>query len=195
LKAKYLISVVGMSALLCGATLTMSGTASAVATQIPIDPSNPLFIPIGAPPPAGTPGVTFVNCPATVQSAYAAIEFVDGNGHEYGPTTHPLTSGGNVEGNAYWIGFAGDPTQPGPTPQVVYTFSGQGHAWFGQNNVPTPGGPAPGGNAQVQAETFMFHGIGVGDSSGSLDVQASFGMTQSASGNQSGWGHLKATCS
>lgn len=172
----------------------MSAGASAVSTPIPIDPANPLFIPLGAPPPAGSQGVTFVNCSQTVQDSYAAIEFVDGNGHEYGPTTHPLTNGGNVEGNAYWIGFDSDPTA-GPA-NVTYTYYGQGHAWFGQNNFPNPnGGPAPGGNAQVQAQTFMFHGTGVGDSSGSIDVQGSFGQTQSASGHQSGWGHLKVTCS
>jgi len=170
--------------------LAVSATeAFAVATQVPIDQSNPLFIPIGPPPPAGTPGVTFsANCPAVLQTASAAIEFVDGNGHLYGPTTHPLTNGANVEGNAFWLGFDGNGN-------LVYSYSGHGHAWFGQNNFPNPnGGPAPGNNAQVAAQTFMFHGTGVGNSTGSIDVQASFGQTQSASGHQSGWGHLKVTC-
>jgi hypothetical protein len=190
MRAKSLIRVAGVSALSCGAMVTMSGTAAfAVATQIPIDPSNPLFVPLGPPPPAGTPGVTFgANCPPALQTAAAAFEFVDGNGHLYGPTTHPLTNGANVEGNAYWLGFDGDGN-------LVYSYYGQGHAWFGQNNVPNPqGGPPPGPNAQVSAQTFMFHGVGVGDSTGSIDVQGSFGGTQSASGHQSGWGHLKVTC-
>jgi hypothetical protein len=190
-----MFSLVGASALLCAASFSMSATASAVATPVPIDPANPLFIPFGFLPPEGTPGVTYVNCPAVIENSFNAIEFVDGNGHLYGPTAHPLTNGGNVEGNALWIGFAGDPTQGGPLPPVTYTYSGHGHAWFGQNNFPTNGGPPPGPNAQVTANTLMFHGPGVGDTSGSIDVQGSFGATTSASGNQNGWGHLKVTCS
>ncbi len=196
MKIKHTIRLAGASALLCAVAFATTATASAVATQIPIDPSNPLFIPLGAAPPAGTKGVTFDNCSSAVQTSYAAIEFVDGNGHLYGPSTHPLTNGANVEGNAYWIGFDGDPTVPGSNPAVTYTFYGHGHVWFGQNNFPTPSGsPAPGNNAQVQAQTFMFHGTGVGDTSGSIDLQGSFGQTQSASGNVSGWSHLKVTCS
>lgn len=193
MKAKYVFRLAGVSALLSAATLATSVTAaSATATQVPIDSSNPLFIPIGVPP-VGVPGVTFVNCSTTIEGAYAALEFVDGNGHLYGPTNHPLTNGANVEGDAYWLGFAGDPTVQGSNPPLVYSYFGQAHAWFGQNNYPSPpGGPAPGHNAEVTAQTIMFHGTGAG---GSLDVQASFGQTQSASGHQSGWGHLKVTCS
>jgi hypothetical protein len=185
---------VGASALLCAATFSMSATASATSTPVPIDPTNPLFIPLGPPPPVGSKGTTFVNCSPAVETSFAAIEFVDGNGHMYGPTTHPLTNGGNAEGNAYWLGFDADPTK-GPA-NVTYTYYGEGHAWFGQNNYPLPtGGPTPGSNAEVQAQTFMFHGTGVEGTSGSIDVQGSFGSTQSASGHPSGWGHLKVTCS
>lgn len=177
------------SALVCiGFLATSSSAALAVAYPVPIDGSSPLYIPIGVPPPSGSQGVTFgANCPAVLQSASAAIEFVDGNGHVYGPTTHPLTNGANAEGNAYWLGFDDNGS-------LVYSYYGQGHAWFGQNNLPTIGGPAPGRNAEVDAQTIMFHGTGVDGSTGSLDVQASFGGTQSASGHQSGWGHLKVTC-
>jgi hypothetical protein len=192
---KKTIRLVGATALLCVAAFATSANAFAVATTVPISPTNPLFIPIGTPPPPGSQGVTWVNCPASVQTPFAAIEFVDGNGHVYGPSTHPLTNGANVEGNAYWLGFDGDPTVAGSNPNLVYSFYGHGHVWFGQNNYPTAGGPAPGSNAQVTAQTIMFHGSGVGGSIGTIDVQASFGATQSASGNQSGWGHLKVTCS
>lgn len=187
---KVIVRMAGAAAFVCLGVLGTPATAAfAVAVQVPIDQANPLFIPVGAPPPVGVPGISFAaDCPAVLQTALAAIEFVDGNGHVYGPTTHPLTNGANAEGNAYWLGFDG-------SGNLVYSYYGQGHAWFGQNNVPNPtGGPAPGHNAQVQAQTIMFHGTGVGDSTGSLDVQASFGGTQSASGHQSGWGHLKVTC-
>lgn len=188
MKARLAVRLAG-SALVCIGFLATSPTAGlAVAYPVPIDQSNPLFIPIGVPPPSGSQGVTFAaDCPAALQTALAAIEFVDGNGHVYGPATHPLTNGANVEGNAYWLGFDGNG-------DLVYSYSGQGHAWFGQNNLPTPGEPAPGHNAEVQAQTIMFHGTGVDGTAGSLDVQASFGGTQSASGHQSGWGHLKVTC-
>jgi hypothetical protein len=184
--AKLLTRLAGTGALLCIGLLVTSATAVfATAVQIPIDQTSPLFIPVGAPP-TGVPGVSVAaDCPAVIQTAAAAIEFVDGNGHVYGPTTHPLTNGANVEGNAYWLGFDDNGA-------LVYSYFGQGHAWFGQNNVPNPsGGPAPGSNAEVQAQTISFHGTGA---LGSLDVQASFGQTQSASGHLSGWGHLKVTC-
>jgi hypothetical protein len=185
-----LIRSAGISAVACISLLVVSaGPAMATASQIPISQTSPLFIPIGSPPPVGQ-GISFgANCPADLQTASAAIEFVDGNGHVYGPTTHPLTNGANVEGNAYWLGFDSNNN-------LVYSYYGQGHAWFGQNNMPNMDGSGgtPGPNAQVFAETFMFHGTGVGASTGSLDVQASFGATQSASGNQSDWGHLKVTC-
>lgn len=166
-------------------------TSSATAVKIPIDQTNPFFVPIGSPPPAGK-GFSYVNCTSVVLSAMAALEFVDGNGHLYGPTTHPLTNGGNIEGNAYLLGFDQN------TGALLYSYYGQGHFWVGQNNSPlppgTPNAPTPGPNAQVQAQTVMFHGTGVGDTTGSIDVQGSFGQTQSASGHQSGWAHLKITC-
>jgi hypothetical protein len=156
--------------------------AFGAAAHIPIDPSSPLFIPIGTPPPPGK-GISFsANCGTAVETAMAAMQFVDGNAHVYGPTAHPLTNGANVEGSAYWLGFD-------QNNNMVYAYWGQGHAWFGQNTNPT------GNSQQVQAQTIMFHGTNVNDPTQTLDVQASFGGTQSASGHQSGWGHLKVTCS
>jgi len=176
-----MIRTVVLAGLVTAAVGGVAGTgAFAVSAPVPIDPSSPLYIPIGAPPPPG-PGVSFgSNCPAVAQTAFAVLEFVDGNGHVYGPSTNPPTNGANVEGSAYWLGFEGN--------ELVYAYFGHAHAWFGQNVNPT-------GNAQqVFAQTVMFHGTSVDDSTQSLDVQASFGGTQSASGNQNGWGHLKVTC-
>ncbi|HLX87045.1 MAG TPA: hypothetical protein VKR22_01085 [Acidimicrobiales bacterium] len=188
-----MLRLVGLPLLACVGVLGASASSAfGIAMHVPIDPTSPLFIPLGPIPP-GVPGVTVdPNCPPAISTAFAAFEFVDGNGHVYGPLAHPLTNGANVEGNAFFLGLT-DPTDP---TSVAYAYAGQGHAWFGSNNFPNPMTPdiTPGPNAQVSAQTFSFHGVGVNGTPGSLDVQGSFGQTQSASGHQSGWGHLKVTC-
>ena len=197
---KVLLKAVAVAGLASFAVVGAAASASfAVAVHPPVTASsppcdtnsNPYCIPLGS-----EKQVTSfsANCPSTIQNPDLTmwIVFVDGNGHFYGPTNHPLTNGGNVEGDAYFFGSVPGPSATSP-PTVVYQYFGQAHGWFGNNNFPSsnPGAPAPGPNAEVTAGTLTFHGTG---DLGTLDVQDEGGQTISASGHPSGWGHFKMTC-
>ena len=192
MRTLHSIRAVGVGALVCIGLITIPATASyAISTPIPIDPNNPFQLPIGVPP-VGMQGISVDSSCGNgdAATAFAVITFLSGNAHMYGPASHPLTNGGNVEGTSTWQGF--DPNSGA----LDYDYIGFGHVWGGSNNLsvgPAPA-PQPGGNAQVSAETLMFHGVGENGTTGTLDVQGSFGETISASGHVSGWGHLKVSC-
>ncbi len=171
MRAKYIVRVAAASvAAGCCALAVFAGGASAQGMTFPAAGLSIGF-------PGLPPGATTGNCPSSLLNASSvAFTFTSGNAVSYGPTPNPMTFGGTAQGQAQLVVV--DP--PSTVPIVI----DQGHmlAWFGVNTNPT-------GNAQnYDGTNLAFHG-------GSISVQASFGGTTSASGNESGWGHLKVTCS
>ena len=163
--------------------------AFAAATTLPATALGPIY-PSPAPNlnlPSGGSGVRIVgNCPSPLFSQGVGFVFNSGNAVEYGPTSHPATAGANVEGNATLVLTTvvdGVPAYP-PT---FTEYSGHTHLWFGSNVNPT-------GNSQsVFAETIMFNGSTPDGQT--ISITANPGGTESASGHQSGWGHLNLICS
>jgi hypothetical protein len=149
-----------------------SSAALATATQFP---AAGLTIDLGPLPPPSK-GIDVVgNCPSFAFTDNVALQFTSGTAHNYGPGPNPGTFGGNAEGNGTLL----DNGSPAG-------YTGHLHAWFGVNINPT-------GNLQnYNGETVSFHGSGP---AGSIQINASFGGGSSASGNPTGWAHVKVVCS
>ena len=143
----------------------------------------------------GPKGITVSpGCPSWVSDDSLGVEFQSGNSVSYriDPTTG-MPNGGNAEGQATLVEITYDPTTGNPVPGLApITYTGHAHVWFGDNTNPNYN--PEGGNQQTwSAETLSFNGAGSDDSS--LSISLSGGGGTSASGNQSGWLHLKVTCS
>lgn len=129
------------------------------------------------PLPTGIQGVKVVGCPSDspLFTDDIGMVFQDGNA-----VTYRDGNGDNAEGDALLV----DNT----TGNALY--EGKAHAWFGQNTNPN----SDKGNQQTwTAQTISYHGSAPDGSS--VTISASFGGGTSASGNESGWLHLKVTCS
>jgi hypothetical protein len=155
-----------------------AGPVSAAATTMPADQLGPIYpspLPSSALPSSG-PGVTIVgNCPAFPFTDPVGFQFTSGSAVFFGSATNPKTNGRSIEGTATLL----DDSNP-------TTYSGHTTLWFGQNTNPT-------GNLQQHfGETISFSGSGP---DGSIIITAYLGATTSASGNESGRGRLKVTCS
>jgi hypothetical protein len=168
-------------AVVCGAAAT--GAFAAAATTLPAS-SLGTITPGGGPlPPPGSPGTKIsATCPQWLFADQAGFTFSSGNAVLYQPDNGipgslglPPFDGGNVQGNATMSDFV-DSTQP--------SYTGQAHLWYGLTY-----------NANGQfyfGETLMFKGTGA---AGSISLNANPGFVTSASGHNSGWGHLTLTCS
>lgn len=112
------------------------------------------------------------NCPSSLLDPSANIEFsfTSGSFVSYGPSPNPATGGHNVQGHAT-LSVDGVPLDQGHT-----------HFWDGTNVAPS------GSGQNYDGTTVSFQGS-------SISFQGTFGGTTSASGHESGWFHLKVTCS
>jgi hypothetical protein len=165
-------------ALACASLAVASSSASAAAAAH----LTPTGLPVDLGPiPVGQPGVTVVgNCPAAYYTDDMQIVFASGNAVLYRDG-----NGANVEGQAMLYDATTD-TSTGET--------GHAHFWFGQNINPNNSGiPGVGNQQQWFAQTVSFNGSGPDGTS--VTISASFGGGLSASGNESGWTHVKVTCS
>jgi hypothetical protein len=168
------------SAVVCALACASLGIASASASAagaVHLTPAG-LAIDLG-PIPAGQEGVKVVgNCPAAYFTDDMQIVFASGNAVMYRDG-----NGANVEGQAeLYDGTTGT------------GYTGHTHLWFGQNVNPNNSGiPGVGNQQQWFAQTLSFDGSGPDGTS--LTISASFGGGLSASGNESGWTHVKVTCS
>jgi hypothetical protein len=168
------IKSVGACALACGAMGVAASAASAAAATTGSAAGAAFDL---GPIPAGQQGVTVVgNCPANLYTDDIGLMFTDGNFVVYRGG-----NGANAEGDAWLVD---NTTQTG-------LYEGQTHVWFGQNINPNY---SPTGNQQNWfAQTVTFHGSASDGSS--ITISASFGGGTSASGHESGWTHVKVTCS
>jgi len=169
---------------LAGAVLSLGAVgisatgALGAATNIPAASLGPIS-PGGPLPPPGTPGVNVRgNCPSFMYTDAPTFVFSSGSAVLYGPSSNPNTYGGNVEGTATltW--------SPDGGTTIDGSYVGHAHLWFGQNI--NNNGQSYFGN------TTSYNGSGP---LGSFSVQVSGGDTTSASGHQSGWGHVNISCS
>jgi hypothetical protein len=175
LKARPVIRLAVIGVLACAGVLGASAPAAFAGAST--FPAAGLKIDVGSVPPPGK-GVSVVgDCPGYLFTDDMAFKFTSGSAVGYGPASNPLTFGGNAQGDAFLF----DRTTASPT-----GYAGHLHVWFGVNVNPT-------GNLQnYNGETVSFNGSGP---AGSITINASFGGGQSASGNPTGWAHVKVTCS
>jgi len=198
MKMRTMIKSVGACALACGAMGVAASAASAGQAQTA--PATGLVVPFGSSlttleAQTGGQGVTVSpGCPSWVSDDSLGIEFQSGNSVAYriDPTTG-IPNGGNAEGQATLVQIVGYDQYGNPiTAATPVTDTGHAHVWFGYNTNPNYN--PEGGNRQTwSAETLSFNASGSDGSS--LNVSVSFGGGSSASGNQSGWLHVKVTCS
>jgi hypothetical protein len=168
------IKSAGACALACGAMGVAASAASAAAATT--GSAAGVAIDLG-PIPVGQQGVTVVgNCPANLYTDDIGLMFTDGNF-----VTSRGGNNANAEGDAVLMDNTSD----------TGLYTGKAHAWFGQNTNPNY---SPTGNQQTWfAETVSYHGSAPDGSS--ITISASFGGGTSASGHESGWTHVKVTCS
>ncbi len=146
-------------------------TGSAAGLIIP-KPPNQFFLPPPNPP---MPGYTVVgDCPTFLFNDGVNFEFTDGSFVVYGPPSG-FSGGHNVQGDAMLLDNG-----------VASGYAGHTHIWDNSNSNPT-------GNPQTyDGTTISTH---LSDGTNSIQINGAFGGTTSASGHQSGWFHLKVTCS
>ena len=187
---RTLLKSAGASALACGALgFAASAASGAAAQQIPAQ-----YVPVIAfPAPAAAVGASVgANCPSWVANDDLGLQFTSGNAVEYriDPSTGQ-PNGGNAEGQAYLEGVVLDKNgNVASTYTVPGGFSGHTHVWFGSNTNPNFG---PTNDQNWFGETVSFNGTSADGMSG-ISISASFGGGNSASGNSSGWLHVKVTC-
>ena len=115
------------------------------------------------------------NCPSYIFSDAPVIQFVSGTAVVYGPVSNPLTNGATASGDAT-VTFGTDGTYEGHT-----------LLWFGQN-INNKGQAYFGENINLSVS-------GIDGTVGSLNITATFGVTDSPSGHVAGWDHVNIICS
>ena len=177
MNAKTLIKSVGACALATGA-VGIAATSASAAGAVHLSPAG-LAIDLG-PIPVGQQGVTVVgNCPASYSTDDMQLVFTGGNAVMYRDG-----NGANAEGQAMLY----DNSTSMSTGET-----GHAHVWFGLNVNPNNSGiPGVGNQQQWFAQTVSFNGSATDGTS--VTISASFGGGLSASGNESGWTHVKVTC-
>jgi hypothetical protein len=177
---------VGACALACGslgiaasgASGAGAGTGSVAGLMIPFGGSVQQII-----EETGGRGVSVgAACPSWAQSDDLGLDFQSGNGVNYKPDDPGPNA--NAEGDAILWDFSADDGAGAST-----GYEGHAHVWIGTNVNPN----AATGNLQAWSnQTVSFDGS---DSDGdSISVSVSAGGGTSATGQQSGWVHVKVTC-
>lgn len=134
--------------------------------------------------PEGGKGVSVgASCPSWASADELGLAFQSGTAVNY-KLGSPVGPNANAEGDAMLVDFStGAPVPTG--------YEGHAHAWIGNNINPNY---SPTGNQQVwNNETVSFDGTATDGTSISISVSAGGGT--SATGNQSGWVHIKVSCS
>ena len=159
MRARTIVRLAAVGAIVCVGVLGTSATASASAQKLPATAFNPALT--GPPPPAV---VISPNCPAFLSSDAWNLNFVSGNAVSYGVMNKNGDWGG---GNAEGIGVL---SMSDSTP--VYT--GHLHLWFGggQNSL-------SGANQTENGFTVTYQGSGP---SGTISIHANIHQTTNNSG-------------
>lgn len=179
MKARTIIRLTGIGVLACAAVIGASASGAFAGQSASGMTIGPLPALGGL---EGMKGFSMDTSCATIAPFVAsdnlAFGFTDGTTVSYGPGPNPGTTGSNVEGDAMLL----DATTAMPT-----GYEGHVHYWTDNHVNPT------GNNAQSWSGTTLDAHVSNGTDS--IDVSGSFGGGFSASGNQSGWFHMKVTCS
>lgn len=187
MRTRTLIKSVGACALACGSLgVAASGASGAAASSgsaagltIPFGGSIQQIIEEG-----GAKGISVgASCPQWASDDSLGLAFESGNAVNYKPGDPGPN--GNAEGDATLVDFSADDGAGAST-----GYEGHAHVWVGTNVNPN----AASGNMQAWSnETVSFDGS---DSEGdSISISVSAGGGTSATGNMSGWVHIKVSCS
>lgn len=176
MRAKSIIRLAAVCAATCLAGLAVfASEALGTATQTG---ASGFAFPVGIGPGAKVSG----DCSALSGAAGLVLVWSSGNGHFYGPTSNPLTSGLNVEGPAdLW-------STDGNGKLLAMLDSGTAHLWLGNNTNKNNTGDPTGNQQTYFGITISFQGTWVA-------FNSSGGGGSSASGNPTGWGQTSVRCS